>query len=44
MLTSEEIYEYQNISEKVLWVRPSYGEALEAGTKIIVFLETIFKK
>lgn len=43
MLTTEEITEYQNIHERLYWVRLSDGEALESGTKLIVFLETIFK-
>lgn len=43
MLTTEEIREYQNIHEKIYWVRLSEEGALEVGTKLIVFIETIFK-
>lgn len=43
MLTREEIRDYQNIHEKIYWVHLSDGEALESGTKLIVFLETIFR-
>lgn len=43
MLTREEIRNYQNIHEKIYWVHLSDGEALESGTKLIVFLETIFR-
>lgn len=43
LLTTDEIREYQNIHEKIYWVHLSDGEALESGTKLIVFLEAIFK-
>lgn len=43
MLTTEEIREYQWIHEKVHWFTITENEALESGTKLVTFLETIFK-